>query len=351
MKKINTFQLAMTFAGCFLGAGYVSGQELWQFFGSFGKSGLLGLIVAMALLFLFGVILLSLAKKSGITDMTEIVIAPEIPWLRAIVGVAEVVLLFGVAVIMAAGTASLLEELLGIPRVLGGGIFCGMVLLTSFFGLDGMIRTFGYVVPVLVCCTVLIGVYTFITYGFHEIPEVSGQNPLLSGWLLSAGTYVSYNLFGSIGILTPLGKRVDNGRHLRGGILLGTGILTMIAVSILGALWTVPEAAEQTLPMLWLACQMGSVTGYLYAALLFAGMFGTALSSTVAADVYLKQKILFFRRHRLPAVGIICCLTWLGSLFGFSELIGVIYPVFGYFGIAALVCIAVHFFRELKKKA
>ena len=41
-QKIGTLRLALTFAGCFLGAGYVSGQELWQYFGAFGARGLLG---------------------------------------------------------------------------------------------------------------------------------------------------------------------------------------------------------------------------------------------------------------------------------------------------------------------
>lgn len=51
MKKIGSFNLGLAFAGCFLGAGYVSGQELWQFFGSFGAKGVAGLLVAVALLF------------------------------------------------------------------------------------------------------------------------------------------------------------------------------------------------------------------------------------------------------------------------------------------------------------
>ena len=50
MKKIGALNLGLAFAGCFLGAGYVSGQELWQFFGSFGGGGLLGVLAAMALL-------------------------------------------------------------------------------------------------------------------------------------------------------------------------------------------------------------------------------------------------------------------------------------------------------------
>lgn len=39
MKKISASAMCFTFTGCFLGAGYVSGQELYQFFGAFGAAG------------------------------------------------------------------------------------------------------------------------------------------------------------------------------------------------------------------------------------------------------------------------------------------------------------------------
>ena len=38
-EKESALRLGFTYAGCFLGAGYVSGQELWQFFGRFGEKG------------------------------------------------------------------------------------------------------------------------------------------------------------------------------------------------------------------------------------------------------------------------------------------------------------------------
>ena len=65
-QKIGTLRLALTFAGCFLGAGYVSGQELWQYFGAFGARGLLGLVLAVALLGGTGVLLLRLSQNSKI---------------------------------------------------------------------------------------------------------------------------------------------------------------------------------------------------------------------------------------------------------------------------------------------
>ena len=42
MKKISWVQLCFTFVGVFLGAGFVSGQELWKFFACFGAAGLAG---------------------------------------------------------------------------------------------------------------------------------------------------------------------------------------------------------------------------------------------------------------------------------------------------------------------
>lgn len=49
MKQFSAFQLALTFVGVFLGAGFVSGQEIWQFFACFGPFGFLGFAVAISL--------------------------------------------------------------------------------------------------------------------------------------------------------------------------------------------------------------------------------------------------------------------------------------------------------------
>ena len=61
-KKWNAGSIGLTFAGSFLGAGYVSGQELWQFFGSFGGGGLLGVLAAMVLLALLVILYVSQAE-------------------------------------------------------------------------------------------------------------------------------------------------------------------------------------------------------------------------------------------------------------------------------------------------
>ena len=60
MKELKAIPLAFTYAGCFLGAGYVSGQELWQFFGSFGNWGYVGFVIAIGLFVMLGIMLIRL---------------------------------------------------------------------------------------------------------------------------------------------------------------------------------------------------------------------------------------------------------------------------------------------------
>ena len=129
-QKIGTLRLALTFAGCFLGAGYVSGQELWQYFGAFGARGLWGLALAVVLLGGTGVLLLRLSARTGIETMDALIVRADIPWLRTAVGVLTAALLFGVVCIMAAGIGAL------------GDIGC--------YSLDMVLNAIGYPKPLTV---------------------------------------------------------------------------------------------------------------------------------------------------------------------------------------------------------
>ena len=58
MEDLKSSQLGMIFTGSFLGAGFVSGQEIMQFFGVFGKMGIVGMILSVFLFGIFGYIFL-----------------------------------------------------------------------------------------------------------------------------------------------------------------------------------------------------------------------------------------------------------------------------------------------------
>lgn len=346
MKNDDALRLGFTYAGCFLGAGYVSGQELWQFFGVYGLNGGKGMIFAILLFFGFGVLLLRLIQRTGLSQADELIVRPHWPFLRGIVGLLQEFFLFGIFVIMAAGVGALTEQILGLSALWGSIAFCLLVMGVSLSGTRGMMNVFSFVVPLLVICSVLISLIAVARYGWGNIRisnTTSGSgNPLLGNWVLAAFTYVAYNLFGSIGVLAPVGGMISSKRTVYGGILVGCIVLFAIAGGIFLALHTDLAVTSTQLPMLVIAREAGTFWYYLYAVLLFGGMFGTSLSCMVAAQHYGYQKMPGMAHHRIVTAANLAAIAWAGSLFGFGGLVSTVYPITGYCGALAIVGLVLH---------
>ncbi len=153
-KKWNAGSIGLTFAGSFLGAGYVSGEELLQVFGSFGGGGLLGVLAALALLAVFGLALMYIISRTGIAEMDAVLVPwKRLAWLRKLSSALQLILLFGVIAIMYAGGGALLEQLFSLPTWLGRTLMAvpetadaELPMLALAYGLS---RPLGYVYGVL----------------------------------------------------------------------------------------------------------------------------------------------------------------------------------------------------------
>lgn len=351
MKKIGTMQLGLAFAGCFLGAGYVSGQELWQFFGSFGAKGFIGLAITMLLLFGIGVIMIRLNQETGQGEVDKLVVCWDVPALRIAVCALELVFLFGVSTIMAAGVGALINQLLGIPTWIGCALFTVLVAVISLAGLEGMVKAFSVSVPILVGVTFIFGIATLAQNGIPEIHGVtSGSNPLMGSWFVAAISFACYNIFGSIAMIAPLGELVKNKKTVFTGIAAGVLMLVIIALSVLISVSTESSFISAELPMLALAGAKTPALGYVYGVLLLIAMFGTALSSLVAFAnmLCLKSEKINSRRIWLIVIYAVC--MFCGSLFGFGDLISVVYPIFGYCSSVFVVLMVIHYIKIRKVK-
>lgn len=347
MKKIGVVNLGLAFAGCFLGAGYVSGQELWQFFGSFGVKGAAGLLLAAAVVFSVGVIMLLLGRLTGEKQIDRLVVPWDIPLLRAAVTVLEMVFLFGVGTIMSAGVGALAAQLFGVPAFVGSACFAILVAGVSLGGFSGMVSAFSATVPVLAAVTLVFGIMSVSENGV-QLPSVDvGGSPMLGFPIVAALSFACYNLFGGIAMLAPLGPYLRSKRSAVGGAAVGTAVLLIVAFSVLVSVGAAPGSVSAELPMLALAQSRGAVWGVVYGVLLLLAMFGTALSSLVAFVGMLSAKSQRIARSRGLFTAVCVLGMFLGSLFGFGDLIGVVYPVFGYCSSVFIVLLAVHYFSRL----
>ncbi len=350
MKQLTPVRLAFVFAGCFLGAGYVSGQELWQFFGAYGLGGYFGILLAIFLLFAYGILILRLAQLTDAAEMDRMVIPWELPLLRKMLSVLNVVFLFGVAAIMNAGIGALLQQLFGLPHMVGSFAFGVLVLVVAIFGLQGVVSAFSFSVPLLVVVTLFFGLIAVWRNDFREVAwEVTrGDNGMLGNWIMGAINFACYNVFGIIGLMVPFAGFIPDKKTIYRGVSLGSVGLLLIALSVLICLSFTPAAAQEELPMLVLAGEFGAFASYLYSLLLALAMFGTSLSSLVSMTDFLSRKFKTVREKGKLWLTMFSVLAFLASLYGFGDLIGVLYPVFGYCSAIFLVLMLVQFV-QLKK--
>jgi len=350
MNFLKTLQLGFVFAGCFLGAGYVSGQELWQFFGSDGKMGFFSLFFAIVLFFIFGYIVLCLSKKTKITLMDEIVVPKNdgiFNIFKKITGILQIFFIIGIYIIMCAGAGALINQLFNIHIIVGSFLFCVLVLIIALKGLKGVMGIFSLFVPPLVLGAVFIGIYSVYKNGITFV--VPKNEPTAYEPLLSSIIYVSYNFFGSIGILAPIAQKYKSKKDFFGGVLTGCIILALISFCILFAINSTGESINAQLPMLYIATNINKYAGYTYAVFLLGAMFGPSLSSLVAVCEYMKEKYSFTNKKTVVLTVILSISACILSLAGFDRLIGTIYPLCGIFGFFALCAIIIHYIKVMKK--
>ena len=352
MKKTGAITLSFTYVGCFLGAGFLSGQELWQFFGSFGVWGYPGFALATALFVFFGIVLMRLTQMTEYEELDRLMVPwDNLLWLRKLSGLIASAFLFGVIVLMSAGVGALGNQLFGIPAWLGSAVFTVIVCLIAMFGVTGMINAFSALIPILVIATMLFAVGAWKNFDTGHILHIqrTNENPLMPNWFIAALTFVAYNLMGSIGIMVPVGPLFTKKKTVLLGIAMSGVELLIVAGSVLTSVATLPEASAAQLPMVAVGSKLAPFLGNCYGVLLFLGMFCNSLASLVGLMTHMSQRIAVVRNHNKGVLLVMIAVIWACSLFGFADIIGVVFPLFGYASIIFLVTMVIHFIQCKKK--
>lgn len=349
IKNISSRQIALAFTGSFLGAGFVSGQELMQFFAVFGSFGLMGMSLAILLFFTFGCFVMKVAKRTGIIEFDRIIVRNGNLWLRGIFGGVFIIFLFGVVVVMIAGAGALLHQVFGMPTILGNVLMAVLIAVVALYEARGVLGAFSVTVPLLIVAAMISGtlaIFNFDGGGIAARP-FSGANPLLGNWLFSTLAFVSYNMMAAISILVPIALDVKDEKTIHKGIFQGAVQLMVVFVCILLPLiLNQSMLTDAELPMLTLAEEIHPLWGIVYAILLFCGMFGSALSCLFGVAVRIK-KIKDIKGKYLTTALVV--LAFIGSIAGFKEIIAVLFPICGYIGFFAMLGICLHFISLQKK--
>src|SRR5699024_11857812 len=116
---LRVFKIGSAFIGIIVGAGFASGQEILQYFTSFGYWGAVGALLSTVLFVYLGMTLTRVGSKLQTSSHKEAIYKISGKYLGILVDAVIVITLFGVGVVMVVGAVSTMKEKFDIRRFLG----------------------------------------------------------------------------------------------------------------------------------------------------------------------------------------------------------------------------------------
>ncbi|MFD2924996.1 YkvI family membrane protein [Halobacillus naozhouensis] len=348
----NTLRIAGAYVGIIIGAGFASGQEIVQFFTSFGLWGIIGAVITIALFAFIGMQLIQLGSHLQVSSHKKVIRHICGKYLGPVVDITLTFFLFGVATIMVAGSGSIFEQQFGMSPLVGNILMVILSTLTLCLNTDKVISVISLISPYMLTLIIIITIYSFFTSN-AELSELEStalaQPSAASHWLLSALLYVAFNIAVGFSMMTLIGSTAKDSKSAGRGAVLGGICLGVLVVLInLGIYANINRLQGIDMPTLLLASDISPVVGILMSIALLSMIFNTAVGMLYSFTArFVEADTPKFR----GAVVVVGLLSFAASLVGFTDLVSTVYPLMGYLGFILIGGVTISWVRSKKQPA
>ncbi len=329
MNFNDEISLGAIYIGALIGAGFASGQEIMSFFTIYGKKGLLGIITAAILFFLFGYFILRQAIRLQSQCAEDVLLQIGKGRLMFIIDIYMDIFCLAGYYIMLSGCGAVLKECMNFDYILTVLILNIVIVMCLKNGVSSLARLNKLLVSIMIIITLFIGLCCL-----KENPDIlSGIKtvPSEKGWLASSLIYVSYNITLALVVLSSLGTYTNRESAALGAAIIGAlGLMAMAVV-----MWFITFvnyaslSAGVQIPLLWVARRYHYLLYLISILVLLSAMLTTALSLGFSFSRGFAHRFGINYRNALNLLFIGIPLT----KFSFASLINKIYPLFGIIGI------------------
>lgn len=335
----------MGYIGAVIGAGFASGQEIIQFFVSYGLYGLKGVLLATLFFAILGGMLLYIAHQFKVSTYQDMLVilwgrraAPIIDFFLAIF------LFLGISTMLSASGAIFYEH---INLSQAFGVFSAYLLTALFliWGKNGLVTSFNVLVPVKIILIIVITVYATF---FIQSSQIGTYTAFLRPedirfWPVSSILYVAYNFALALVILTEYQTLTDKRGGIAGGIWGGLVLGLLLILTFLALSKFLPVVLHYEVPMLYVAGNISLTAKHVYTVVLWLGILTTALANTYG----FAQRFTEFTGINYRTCLILCLTLALPmAMQDFSLLVGKVYPLFGILGLFIVGALIYRFTKE-----
>ncbi|MBM7557616.1 YkvI family membrane protein [Halanaerobacter jeridensis] len=317
MRRI--IKIAFTYVGAVIGAGFVSGQEIFNFFVIHGSEGLALVLITGFLFAILGNSIFLISEKLAVDNYYQLFSYYGGKRLGLLADLNLTLFLLSSFIIMLVGSKEVFSTFIDLKYNWGLILTLLIVIITNFYGLEGVLDLNFILIPILLLIIIV------FTLGIDVNLNLSYLKFNLEQ-LVSTFTYTGYNLVLAITVLLPLVSKFSKLEVMigisSGGIILGI-IAFLIATTLIQFQ---DQIIGEQLPMLEAVKIYKPQFYYLYALTLWLAMLTTA-SCNLYALLDRLQLIFKWSREKLLIFVIVLIIPLLQ--FSFSTLVQGIYPKLG----------------------
>lgn len=356
VRPAKVFQFAGTLVGTLIGSGFASGQEVMQFFTSYGTLGIIGSLVTTALFAVLGAVFMNYGYKhvksadfSSFRFFCGKYVGTFLEWFT-------ILFCFLVGIIMISGAGATFNQYFGLPQFAGSAIMAAIALASALLGMNRIVKVLGSIGPVAIVFLIVIALVALFT-NWENLANadaaiaaagdsvVRGVGDSSSWWIVGAVMYVAYNILAGVPFISKMGTEAASQKEAILGGLFGGVLLGLCAFFLnLAMLATYSDVSVQEVPALQFATMISPFVGIVFAIVLLIMIYNTIVPMIISVANQFSSE----ESDPVKYKGIIVALAivmLIGGQLPFSTLVNVVYPFVGYFGIAFMVVILVQYIR------
>lgn len=352
----KVFQFAGTLVGTLIGSGFASGQEVMQFFTSYGTLGIIGSVVTTVLFAVMGAVFMNYGYKHvGASDFSSFryfcgkYVGTFLEWFT-------ILFCFLVGIIMISGAGATLNQYFGVPQFVGSVLMAAIAVACALLGMKRIVNVLGSIGPVAIIFLIVIAAVA-LAMNWDNLGNadaaiaaagdsvVRGVGDSSSWWIVGAVMYVAYNILAGVPFISRMGTEAHSQKEaILGGVFGGLLLGLCAFVLNLAMLCTYSEVSVQQVPALEFAQMISPAVGIVFAVVLLVMIYNTIVPMlvSVANQFVTEEKDSVKHKTLIVALAVIMLV---GGQLPFSTLVNVIYPFVGYFAIAFMVIILIQYIR------
>lgn len=322
--------------GIIIGAGFASGKEIHTFFLMYGEKGIIGLLISVIIIGYVIYKTLTIIKKYNINSYDElldkIITQKQFKKIDIKLVINYIINLFLLITffIMCAGFVAYFKQEFKINEIYSSIIMAILSYTILNKNIKGIFILNSILMPIIIIILTILGIKSI-----NIIGEITTTNDN-SIWIIKAILYASYNCISLTALLIPMKKYIENKKDIIKISMITVITIFFLSVIITMLLLTIKIDINQIeLPTVYACGIFGKEYQYLYGIIILGAIITTAISAAFGfLNNTAKDKKRYNRTNK-----IICAISILISMIGFSNLVNNIYPVFGILGLIQLILI------------